>query len=68
MVVMTMVVVMRRGSKRRGGKNQDQKHCSENLLHGLNVTRWGLWKRFWARYESTEETTGASLPGSPGEA
>jgi hypothetical protein len=36
MVVVTVVMVMRRG-ERRSGERHDQKHCSNDLLHSLNV-------------------------------
>jgi hypothetical protein len=36
MVVTMMVMVMRRG-ERRSGEHHDQKHCSEDLLHSLNL-------------------------------
>jgi hypothetical protein len=42
--VMTVVMVVRSRGKRRSGENHDQENGSKNLLHGLNVARWGLWK------------------------
>ena len=34
MVVMTVMMVMRRGGKGRGGEHEDQEHSCKNLLHG----------------------------------
>lgn len=36
-MVMTMVVMVMRGGERRSSKHHNQKHCSEDLLHRLNV-------------------------------
>jgi len=36
-VMMTVVVMMRSRGKGRGSEHQDQEHCSEDLLHGVNL-------------------------------
>jgi hypothetical protein len=35
--VMTMVAMVMRSGERRGGTHHNQKHCSKDLLHRLNV-------------------------------
>ncbi len=54
MVVMMVMVMIRRG-ERRGGEHQNQKHSSKDLLHGVNLARWKLWKPARLAGESSEE-------------
>lgn len=56
MVVMTMMVVMmRRRGEGRSGEHQDEERSSDNLLHGVNLTRCKLWKYLRRAHESSEE-------------
>src|SRR5579871_1654626 len=61
MVVMTVMVVVRRRGKGRGGEHEEQKHRSKDLLHGLNVARCGLWKWSCESHVSSEETCCAGM-------